>query len=126
MQKWFRRSLMALGALFIVIIPIAIFAQNLESEVLENFGIFLILIAFVLVGIVGISGLGTAFQWISKKRGDKVKRGLVYEDAMLNRVMNRLDDEERAYLQGYLNAQPYEPVEGFDSYSEEKSKEDYR
>jgi hypothetical protein len=46
---------------------------------------------------------------------------------MLNRIMNRLDDEERAYLQGYLNAQPYEPVEGFDYYSsEENRKEDYR
>jgi hypothetical protein len=126
MEKWFRRSLMALGALFMLIIPIAIYAADMESEFLDNLGLFLILIAFGLVVMSVITGLGTAFQWLGKKRGEKAKRGYVYEDAMLNRIMNRLDDEERAYLQGYLNAQPYEPIEGFDIYTEEKNMQDYR
>jgi hypothetical protein len=126
MEKWFRRSLMALGLLFMFIMSIVIFGVGSESEFVENFGLFLILLAFGLAFISFISGIGTALQWIGKKRGEKAKRGLVYEDAMLNRIMKRLDDEERAYLQGYLNAQPYESVDGFDTYTEESSKQDYR
>ena len=125
MAKWFQRSLMALGALFIIIIPIAIYASGMENELLDNFGIFLFLLAFGLAAMSLISGLGTAVQWLGRKQ-QKAKRGYVYEDAMLNRIMQRLDDEERAYLQGYLNAQPYEPVEGFDYYSDEQEQQKYR
>jgi heme/copper-type cytochrome/quinol oxidase subunit 1 len=71
MVKWFQRSMMALGALFVVIIPVAIYASDLESEFLDNFGIFLFLIAFALVAISIISGIGTAFNGLAKSVAKK-------------------------------------------------------
>lgn len=124
MKKWFQRSLAALGALFIIIIPIAIMANDTNNAFLDTIGIGMMLIAFVLIVIAAVTGIGTAFQWFTNRSSIKAKRGMSYEDEMLNRIMSRLDDEERAYLQGYLSAQSYEPLE--ESYIIDERKQDYR
>jgi hypothetical protein len=126
MAKWFQRSLMALGVLFIAFIPLALLARSAESDLIDNLGIGLVLLAFALCLVTLVSGLGALSQWLFRSNLEKAKRGLAYEDAMLNRIMSRLNDEERSYLQGYLNAAPYEPAEDFYYANEENSRQDYK
>jgi hypothetical protein len=119
MAKWFKRSLMALGALFITFIPLALFARSAESDLIDNLGIALMFLAFALSLAALLTGIGALIQWLSRSNLEKAKRGLAYEDAMLNRIMSRLDDEERAYLQDYLNARLHEPTQDFFYLTEE-------
>lgn len=126
MEKWFRRSMMILGALYIVLLPIAIMADSEGNELFDNLGIGLLLVSFAFMLIALISGLGTFFQWLGNRSTEKAKRGMIYQDEMLNRIMKRLSDEERSYLQGYIGAQSYEPVEGFDYIVDEQSQNTYR
>lgn len=119
MTKWFQRSLMALGALFFTFIASWFLFQATENPLIENVQIILMLFAFGLSLVSIITGIGAFSQWIGKQSGEKAKRGLVYEDAMLNRIMSRLDDEERSYLQGYLASQSPESNEDFFYVTEE-------
>jgi hypothetical protein len=119
MAKWFKRSLMALGALFILFIPIAIFAQSAETELFDNLGIALVLLAFALCLSAFATGIGALVQKLTRSNLEKAKRDFVYEDAMLNRIMSRLDDEERTYLQDYLNAHLHKPTQEFFYLTEE-------
>jgi hypothetical protein len=126
MEKWFRRSLMILGGLYIVLVPIAIMADSEGNELFDNLGIGLLLVSFIFMLIALISGVGTFFRWVGNRSTAKAKRGLMYQDETLNRIMKRLSDEERGYLEGYLSASSYEPVEGFDYLVDEKNQDIYR
>jgi hypothetical protein len=81
---------------------------------------------FVLMFSTLISGIGAAIEYARNRSSEKAKRGIIYEDEMLNRIMRKLSDEERGYLESYLNTQPYETVDGFDYIIDEENSDHYR
>ena len=128
MMKWFQRSLMAVGIGFMVFIAGMIVAMGTigEEAYTSGVGVAILLVTFLFGLIAIVSGFGAVIEWLRTRSSEKAKRGLVYEDEMLNRIMQRLSAEERNYLQGYLAAQAYEPVEEFQNLAEENEAQSYR
>jgi hypothetical protein len=125
MATWFRRWMMMLGFLYILLLGslIASMVWFKMEETFKQIGMTVLLVSLLIIFFAAVTGIGAFFHWIGNRSTEKAKRRKIYPDEMMNRIMNQLNVEERNYLEGYLDAQGYESVEEIDFFVDEEDQD---